>query len=283
MKSDPPPIPNRQQSRSTFKSPPSPTKPSRSVTNTQSRSLTRKPKQKKKATRPIPSKPDNYDKPLPSKPPPLPKKPASKHHQKAHSVNLSPQLPIRPLAAHPTIGEFYSSRARKNKLLKRQLPSKPKDVHIYFVLMGKIYQYIINICLEHKLSLLLPKLSQMLTTNEEILEIIMREVGRTDRSLSSISKKIHNKSTEDSTYDTIIKNPIFIYKNETYQGSQTLIQIGYKRDLDKLEYQQIMNTNEDEKNDESITPFIVILSCTKQEEDPFDMKTSVEFISDQRC
>ena len=275
IKQDPPPIPSRPQSRSTFKVPPS---PKRNVNGHDNGTMA------KKSAKPPPKKPsalthNNMNNVLPTKPPrrkPPSKKPPK--HKKANSAHLGPQQtpssPTRPLSQHPTIGEFYSSRARKNKLLKRQLPSKPKDVCIYFILMGKIYEYVISICLQHKLSQLLPKLSQMLASNEEILDIIMREVGRTDRSLSSISKKIkNNKINDDSTYDTIIKNPIFIYKNNTHHSAQTFIEIGYKRDLDKMEYRNIMkmgNDNDDQKDDE-LKPFIIILSCMKQEEDPFDL------------
>merc|ERR1712228_128218 len=81
---------------------------------------------------------------------------------------------------HPTIGEFYSQRARKKKLCQRRLPSKPRAICIYFVLMGKAWSYKINMCIEHKLQQILPKLTKLLASNKEIIEIIKQKLSHND-------------------------------------------------------------------------------------------------------
>eukprot|EP01084_Bolivina_argentea_P136128 239770_1 len=99
------------------------------------------------------------------------------NHRKAKSLHdsvLDVSSIYTPQQNHPSIGEYLSSRARQKQLLRRTLPSIPKDVDIYFILMGKIYKEVINICLDSKLSHILPKLSYKIAYNKDIQAIIAR-------------------------------------------------------------------------------------------------------------
>ena len=209
---------------------------------------------------------------IPNKPlPPTPKTaPASSNNSSPTSFDFY-RLPT-PKSPHPTIGAFFSARARKKKWKQRELPSKPQDICVYFVLLGKIYKYTINMRLEHKLYQMLPKLSQALTANDEILSIITAEIAefenKRDRNSSTLSTN-SNMTNDDNiesnhyTHDLIIVNPIFIYEDIICDRNDNLIDIGYKTEMDRIAYN---NQNDEHRTPINLLekPYIIILSCKKK-------------------
>ena len=160
----------------------------------------------------------------------------------------------RVMKKHPTIGEFYSQRARKKKLCQRRLPSTPILSKIYFVLMGKAWSYSINICVEHKLQRIVKSLTKLLASNHEIIEIIKQNC------FASMSRKSSVCANPDAfVYDSIVQNPIFIYREEMYDGCQTLEDIGF-----------------DPR--ECANEYIVVLSCAMYESQISEATTFSEFV-----
>lgn len=120
---------------------------------------------------------------------------------------------------------------------------------------------------EHKLSQILPKLSQALITNDEILSILSEEITIRHRNASTISMD------DSSANDLLITNPIFIFDDDICDKHDTLIDIGYKAEIDRIDYNY---QNDEDRTAIAEQPYIVILSCkTKQKKKPISARLSL--------
>merc|ERR1712228_274612 len=99
-------------------------------------------------------------------------------------------------------------------------------------------------------------------SNKEIIEIIKQKLSHNDIYFASVSRKASincvNHSNNDVTYDSIVQNPIFVYNDQIYHGHDTLQDIGFGA---------------------SECSYVVILSCTKQNEQSLDAATPTSPLS----